>query len=94
MLGPGAAVLHQRFVLSGLIDEQGNDLGRIGALLFAVLVAKPDGWRAVSLQFTAITGLTCQQCAGRFACGFGYRVARQHAADFLDPRGGIERRDG
>lgn len=52
-LGPGAAVLHQRFVLSGLIDDQGRDLGRLGALLTAMLVAKPDGWQAVALQFSA-----------------------------------------
>ena len=52
-LGPGAAVLHQRFVLSGLIDAEGRDMGRVAALLMAVLVARSDGWKAVTLQFTA-----------------------------------------
>lgn len=55
-LGPGAAVLHQRFVLSGLIDDAGRDLGRLGAVLSAVLVAKPDGWQAVTLNFSAAEG--------------------------------------
>ncbi len=55
-LGPGASVLHQRFVLSGIVDAQGRDAGRIGAMLIAVLVAKPSGWQAVSLQFTAVEG--------------------------------------
>jgi hypothetical protein len=52
-LGPGAAVLHQRFVLSGLIRADGRDMGRIAALLIAVLLARSDGWQAVSLQFSA-----------------------------------------
>lgn len=55
-LGPGAAVLHQRFVLSGMIDEAGRDAGRIGAMLIAVLAAKAGGWQAVSLQFSAVEG--------------------------------------
>jgi uncharacterized protein (TIGR02246 family) len=55
-LGPGAAVLHQRFVLSGLVDEAGRDAGRIGAVLIAVLVARPNGWQAISLQFSAVEG--------------------------------------
>jgi uncharacterized protein (TIGR02246 family) len=53
-LGPAASVLHQRFVLSGLVDETGRDMGRVGAMVIAVLVAKPDGWQAVSLQFSAV----------------------------------------
>ncbi|WP_022704112.1 SgcJ/EcaC family oxidoreductase [Pseudorhodobacter ferrugineus] len=53
-LGPGAAVLHQRFVLSGIVDESGRDVGRIGAMLIAVLVAKAGGWRAISLQFAVV----------------------------------------
>jgi hypothetical protein len=52
-LGPGAAILHQRFVLSGLTGADGRDMGRIAALLIAVLLAKSDGWQAVSLQFSA-----------------------------------------
>lgn len=52
-LGPGAGVLTQRFVLSGLVDATGRDMGRIGAVLTAVLIATTEGWRAVSLTFTA-----------------------------------------
>ncbi|HEX9859027.1 MAG TPA: SgcJ/EcaC family oxidoreductase [Paracoccaceae bacterium] len=54
VLGPGAAVLHQRFVLSGVIDDQGRDIGRLGAMLTAVLVARAEGWQAVTLHFSAI----------------------------------------
>lgn len=54
-LGPGAAVLHQRFVLSGLIGDQGQDMGRIGALMVAVLIAQDAGWQALSLQFSAVS---------------------------------------
>lgn len=55
-LGPGAAVLQQRFVLSGLRDETGRDIGRSGAMLIAVLVARVGGWQAISLQFSAVEG--------------------------------------
>ncbi|MGB3278056.1 MAG: SgcJ/EcaC family oxidoreductase [Pseudorhodobacter sp.] len=55
-LGPGAAVLHQRFVLSGLRDETGRDIGRSAAMLIAVLVARVGGWQAISLQFSAVEG--------------------------------------
>jgi uncharacterized protein (TIGR02246 family) len=57
-LGPGAAVLQQRFVLSGLVDAQGRDLGRTGAVLIAVLVARAGGWQAISLQFSAVESQT------------------------------------
>ncbi|MDZ4095607.1 MAG: SgcJ/EcaC family oxidoreductase [Paracoccaceae bacterium] len=53
-IGPGAAVLHQRFVLSGLIDAEGRDMGRIGAILIAVLLARAEGWQAVSVQFSVV----------------------------------------
>lgn len=55
-LGPGAAVLHQRYVLSGLIDDRGNDMGRVGAMLIAVLTARSSGWLAISLQFSVVEG--------------------------------------
>lgn len=55
-LGPGACILHQRFVLSGLTDAAGRDLGRIGALLTAVLVARAGGWHAASLTFAGMDG--------------------------------------
>lgn len=53
-LGDGAVVVHQRFVLSGLIDAGGQDMGRIGAVLIAVLVTDGQGWQAVSAQFTGL----------------------------------------
>ncbi len=55
-LGTGAAVLVQRFVLSGLVDPDGRDLGRIGALMVATLAEGPEGWQAITLQFTATEG--------------------------------------
>jgi uncharacterized protein (TIGR02246 family) len=54
-LGPGAAVLAQRFVLSGLVDAQDRNLGHLGAVLTAVLVARADGWQAMSLQFSGLS---------------------------------------
>ncbi len=53
-LGPGAAVLSQRFVLSGVIDADGRDAGRIAAMLSAVLLARADGWQAAALHFSAL----------------------------------------
>jgi uncharacterized protein (TIGR02246 family) len=53
-LGPGAAVLSQRFVLSGLIDAEGRNIGHLGTVLSAVLVARADGWQAMTLQFTGL----------------------------------------
>lgn len=55
-LGPGAAVLHQRFVVTGLRDASGAELPRIGALLTAVLVAKGDGWQALTATFAMVEG--------------------------------------
>lgn len=53
-IGTQTVILHQRFVLSGLVDETGGDLGRVGAMLTAVLVVRDIGWQAVTLQFTAL----------------------------------------
>ena len=55
-LGPGAAVLHQRFVVTGLRDASGAELPRIGALLTAVLVAKGEGWLALTATFAMVEG--------------------------------------
>lgn len=52
-LGPGAAVLMQRFVVSGARDAAGQELPRFGALLTAVVIAQAQGWRAVSMIFSA-----------------------------------------
>lgn len=54
MLGPGATVIHQRYVLSGLVNGEGQDLGRVSALMMAVLLLGNGGWRAVTLQFSAV----------------------------------------
>jgi uncharacterized protein (TIGR02246 family) len=54
LLGPGASVLTQRFVLTGILDAEGRDAGRVGAVLSAVLLARADGWQAVTLQFVAL----------------------------------------
>ncbi|NUB43762.1 DUF4440 domain-containing protein [Fertoebacter nigrum] len=52
----GAVVLHQRFVLSGMVDAAGQNAGQVAALLTAVL--RPHGavWQAVSLHFTGMKG--------------------------------------
>lgn len=51
-LGPGVAILTQRFVVSGAQDEAGQEVPRFGALLTAVISAHVE-WRAVSLTFSA-----------------------------------------
>ena len=51
-VGPHAAVVMQRYVLSGLVNADGSDAGRIGTVLVATLAAKGDGWQAVAAQFT------------------------------------------
>ena len=53
-IGPGAAVVHQRYVVTGAQDADGGDLPRFAALLGLVLLAKPDGWQALSLTFSAL----------------------------------------
>lgn len=55
-LGPAVAVVHQRFVLSGIRHEDGSDAGRIATILIAVLARQSSGWAAVSAQFTAEGG--------------------------------------
>lgn len=54
-LGPGGAIVHQRYVVIGAQDQDGRELPRFGAVLTAVLLARTDGWRAVSLTFSALT---------------------------------------
>ncbi|MFT4152073.1 MAG: DUF4440 domain-containing protein [Paracoccaceae bacterium] len=55
-LGPGAAVLHQRYVVTGATDAQGTELPRIGAILSATLTATPEGWRALSACLAPLAG--------------------------------------
>lgn len=51
-LGPGTALVRQRYVVTGAVDEVGGELPRFGAMLVAVLVND----LAVSLTFTALPG--------------------------------------
>jgi uncharacterized protein (TIGR02246 family) len=53
-LGPGAAVLTQRFVLSGIVDADGGDAGQVSAVLMAILLHSGEGWLATTLHFTAL----------------------------------------
>ena len=55
LLGPGGAVLHQRYVVAGARDATGQEMPRFGAMLTVVLLARTDGWRAVSFSFSALT---------------------------------------
>ena len=53
-LGPGAAILTQRYVIAGARDEAGQDLPRIGCQLTAMLINSRDGWRAVNWALVAV----------------------------------------
>ena len=55
MLGPGAAVISQRYVISGAVDEAGSEMARIPAVLQAVVIATAAGWQAVAFSFSAIS---------------------------------------
>ena len=48
-LAGGVTLVQQRFVLSGIIDAEGRDAGRLGAMLSAVLTEGDGGWSAQSL---------------------------------------------
>ncbi|PPB81229.1 uncharacterized protein (TIGR02246 family) [Albidovulum inexpectatum] len=52
-LATGVVQIMQRYVLSGIVNEDGSDAGRVGAVLSAVLTEGEDGWRVVSAQFAA-----------------------------------------
>ena len=52
-IAPGAAQVMQRYVLSGIVNADGSDAGRVGAILSAVLVERPQGWQVAAAQFTA-----------------------------------------
>lgn len=53
-LGPGGAILHQRYVVICAQDAEGQELPRFAAALTVVLLARNDGWRAVSLVFSPL----------------------------------------
>lgn len=51
-IGPGGAVVMQRFVLSGIRNADGSDAGRVGAVLSAVMLNNRAGWLVASACFT------------------------------------------
>lgn len=50
-VGSEVVVLSQRFVLSGIVNADGSDAGRIGALLCATMGQFNGGWQIVAAQF-------------------------------------------
>lgn len=52
-LAPGVVQIMQRYVLSGIVNEDGSDAGRVGAVLSAVLTEGDEGWQVVAAQFAA-----------------------------------------
>ncbi len=50
----GAVMLHQRFVLSGVTDANGGDLGRLGVMLCALLLRQDADWKAQSLMIAPL----------------------------------------
>ena len=53
-LGPGSAIVHQRYVVMGARDAAGRDMPRFGVLVTIVMLAKGDEWRGVSLTLSAL----------------------------------------
>lgn len=53
-LSPDLALLRQRFVVTGAIEETGAEMQRFGAMLVAVLKSDGINWRALSLTFTLL----------------------------------------
>ncbi|MEI4485874.1 SgcJ/EcaC family oxidoreductase [Frigidibacter sp. MR17.14] len=51
-IGPQAAVVMQRFVLSGIRNADGSDAGRIGTVLSAVVAPGGDGWQVRQATFS------------------------------------------
>lgn len=52
MLMPGTCHITQRYVLSGILNPDGRDAGRIGVFLTAALVQSGEGWTVAAAQFT------------------------------------------
>lgn len=48
------ALVTQRYVVTGAVDETGADLPRFAALLIAVLRINNGAWQAISLTFNAV----------------------------------------
>ena len=53
-LSSDLALLRQRFVVTGAIEESGAEMPRFGAMLVAVLKGDGINWRALSLTFTLL----------------------------------------
>lgn len=49
------ALLRQRFVVTGALEETGAEMARFGAMLVAVLHSDGLNWRALSLTFTMMS---------------------------------------
>lgn len=54
-LAADVVLLRQRFVVTGAIEESGEEMPRFGAMLVAVLRRDGLNWRAVNLSFTLIS---------------------------------------
>jgi ketosteroid isomerase-like protein len=53
-LNPFAALLRQRYTVSGAVDESGAELPRFATILVAVLERNNTAWLVQSLSFTAL----------------------------------------
>lgn len=53
-LNPFAALLRQRFTISGAVNEKGAELPRFPAMLVAVMERVDSEWWVQSLSFTAL----------------------------------------
>ena len=54
LLGPGGAIVHQRYVVMGARDAGGRNVPRFGIVVTVVLLARAEGWRAVSLTLSPL----------------------------------------
>ncbi len=53
-LASDVALLRQRFVVTGAIEESGEEMPRFAAMLVAVLRSDGLNWRALNLTFTLL----------------------------------------
>jgi uncharacterized protein (TIGR02246 family) len=53
-LGPGAALITQRYVVTGAQNESGADLPRCALVLTATVAATPSGWQALAAQLSVL----------------------------------------
>lgn len=53
-LGPCAALITQRYVVTGAQNESGADLPRCALVLTATLAATPSGWQALAAQLSIL----------------------------------------